>query len=92
MFENLKYFVNRLLAFLRIIDPHDRNISITNIALVITLYKLAVAPQASITDVAAVMVSLSSYSIKKYINKDSINTAATIATKIVTKSEEISSS
>jgi hypothetical protein len=67
-------------------------LSITNIALYITLFKLATVQQASMTDVGAVMVSLSNYGLKKYINKDSINQAATIATQIVTKSEEISSS
>lgn len=90
MLKDIKYFINRLLTFLRVVDSHDRNISITNIALIITLYKLYMSPEASMVDVSAVMVSLSSYSLKKFINKDSINIATKIATQIAEKTESIS--
>ena len=59
----------RVLIFLRLIDEHDHQVSLTNVALIVTLVKLALAPQASITDVAAVFLSLAAYTGKKIINK-----------------------
>lgn len=72
----------RILSFFRIIDPYDNNLSISNIACLITLYKLYTAQCTSYEDIGAVMLALSNYSIKKYINKDSINQAAQIANAV----------
>ena len=91
MLDKIKALLCRILVFFRVVDPFDNNISITNIALIITLYKLATVEQASMVDVGAVMVSLSNYGYKKYLNKDNINAAAKIANQVITKSEEISS-
>lgn len=60
----------KALVWLRLIDEHDGNISLTNIALLIALVKLAVAPSASIVDIGALFISLASYQAKKVINKD----------------------
>lgn len=90
MVSKAKDLLHRTLVFFRIVDPFDKNVSITNIALILTLYKLAVTESTSLVDVGAVMVSLSNYSIKKFINKDNINTAAKIATQIAEKTESIS--
>jgi hypothetical protein len=87
----MKHYLFEVLIFLRLIDRHDETISITNVALYIVLFKLALVQQASMIDVGSVFVALSNYNIKKYLNKNNIAQAATIATQIVTKSEEISS-
>ncbi len=90
MLNKLKCLINRTLVFFRIVDPFDRNVSITNIALCVVLYKLWAAPEASMVDAGSLMIALSSYSIKKYLNKDSINTAAKVATQITEKAESLS--
>ena len=87
----MKRYLFEILIFLRLIDRHDETISLTNVALYIVLFKLAMVQQASMMDVGSVFVALSNYNIKKYLNKNNIEQAATIATQIVTKSEEISS-
>lgn len=80
----------RACVFVRLIDPHDSNISITNIALVIALFKLATAPVTSLTDIGALMVGLLNYSYKKYLNQN-LGQAADITNKIIKRSEDVSS-
>jgi hypothetical protein len=55
-------------VFLRIIDEHDSKLSLTNLAVIITLVKLICAPAVSITDIGALLISLASYAGKKVIN------------------------
>ena len=72
----------RALHFLRLTDPHDGNISITNIALIVVLTKLAFARTTSIVDLGMLLLSLANYNAKKIINAgsgDSLPTAATPA-------------
>lgn len=90
MMNKIKDLAFKVMIFFRLVDAHDMTLSITNIALYITLYKLATVDQASMVDVGAVMVSLSNYGLKKYINKDNINAATKIATQIAEKTESIS--
>lgn len=90
MMNKIKDLVFKVMIFFRLVDAHDMTLSITNIALYITLYKLATVEQASMTDVGAVMVSLSNYGLKKYLSKDNINAATKIATQIAEKTESIS--
>ncbi len=90
MLDKIKKLINRTLVFFRFVDAFDNNLSITNIALYITLFKLATVEQASMVDVGAVMVSLSNYGLKKYLNKDNINAATKIASQIAEKTESIS--
>jgi len=85
----MKNFAYRTLVFLKIVDEHDKNISISNIALLIMLGKLVVIQNASMMDLGSVMIAMMNYSYKKYINKDSIMKAQTIMNTVISKSEEI---
>lgn len=60
-----KSFINTL-SFFRICDKHDRNISLTNLAVIIVLYKLARTPITSLVDTVPLVISMLSYSAKKY--------------------------
>lgn len=91
MIKQLKQYFIDFLVFTRFING-DGNLSITNIAVIIVLYKLACTPSTSITDCGALFLSLSHYGWKKYINKDNVNQVTEIANKIITKSEDLSSS
>lgn len=62
--------MNRLLTFLRIIDPYDGNISLSNLAVIVILAKLCITTDTSMVDLGGLFVSLLNYSTKKYINKD----------------------
>lgn len=58
-----------LLIFFRVIDEHDGKISLTNLAVIITLVKLSLAPATSIVDIGALCISLMNYAGKKLINQ-----------------------
>lgn len=60
----------KILAFFRVIDSYDETLSITSIAMYISLYRLATTPQASYCDIGALLVTLGAHSYKKVINKD----------------------
>lgn len=97
MLNKIKQLVIDFLVFTRFING-DGNLSITNIAVIIVLYKLATTPSTNITDCGALFLSLTHYGFKKYLNKNVVTQAATIANEvidktnvIITKSEETSS-
>ncbi len=62
--------INRILAFLRITDANDNNISLTSLAIYISLFRLATTPQASYSDIGALVTTLGAHAYKKFINKD----------------------
>ena len=70
--------------FLRLVDAHDGLLSLTNLAIFITLYKLVVTPAISLNDVGLVFVAIANYGYKKYINKE----AALEVLSSVTKQEK----
>ena len=53
--------------FLRLLDDSGQ-VSLTNIAVYITLYKLATAPLTNYTDIAALIAAMGTYTVKKVIN------------------------
>ena len=61
--------MKRALSFLRLIDEHDGNISLTNVALMVALGKLAWVPELSGMDLGVLVAALVSYQGKKVINK-----------------------
>ncbi len=61
--------MKKILEFLRIIDPHDGLISLTNVALLVVLGKLVIAPAVGITEIGGLLIALASYQGKKMINK-----------------------
>lgn len=56
------------MRFLNLLDTSG-NISITNLAVIITLFKLVISPSASITEAGILLVTLSNYAHKRLINK-----------------------
>lgn len=80
-------------VFIRLVDPFDGNLSLTNIGLIIVLVKLAVVQQASLTDISALFLALISYQSKKIINKqvaiDSLKSVSNIISAVTKTGEEI---
>jgi hypothetical protein len=71
----------KIATFLRIIDAHDGQLSLTNVALIVVLLKLVFVPSASLTDVGSLFCALSSYAYKKYVNQNAED-AGPIETKV----------
>lgn len=61
--------VKKVLNFLRILDENAL-LSLTNIAVIVVLVKLAVADYLDFEAVAALLAVLSGYSYKRFVNKD----------------------
>jgi len=59
--------MKRILSFLNLLD-NDGNLSISNIAVIVCVTKIAIAPHFSITEVGALLVSLLNYAHKRVIN------------------------
>lgn len=59
------------LAFLNLLD-NAGNLSISNIAVIVCVIKVALAPQFSITEVGALLVSLLNYAHKRYVNDGTV--------------------
>lgn len=64
----------RVLIFFRLVDGFDNNLSITNLAMFASLYRLITVPQASYTDIGATLISFTNYGYKKYINSNNTTT------------------
>ena len=60
--------MKRILSFLRLIDEHDGNVSLTNVALMVALVKLAIVPELGAMDLGVLITALLSYQGKKLIN------------------------
>jgi len=61
--------INKILKFFRLVNG-DNNLSLTNIACIIILFKLALIPQYGLEDLGVLFVVLLNYSAKKVITKD----------------------
>lgn len=79
----------RILIFFRIVDPFDNNLSISNIACIITLYKLFSSPVTSYEDVGSVMLALSNYGWKKYLNVKNINQAVDVVNNVTKAADNL---
>ena len=64
--------MNRILTFLNLLD-NGGNLSLTNIAVIICLVKLAMSAQLSSTDVAALLAAIANYCHKRYTNDGAAN-------------------
>lgn len=62
--------MKQILKFLNLLD-HEGGLSITNLAVIVVLIKLAVAPAATLTEAGALLISLGNYMHKRSVNKDS---------------------
>jgi hypothetical protein len=59
----------RVLKFLRIVDAgKPLEVSITNVACWVVIIKIAIAQQASMADLGAMLVSLANYAHKRHLN------------------------
>jgi hypothetical protein len=70
----MKQKILRALIFLRLIDDHDGNLSLTNIALIVLLTKFMMGTMVGnfnlkVEDVIGIGVTLASYQAKKAINQ-----------------------
>ena len=72
--ENLRQMTNIILSgskqlanFLNLLDAQGK-LSITNVAVIVCLLKLAFAPAASITEAGTLLVALANYAHKRYTN------------------------
>lgn len=79
--------MNKVLSFLRIIDPHDGQVSLTNVALIVVLIKIAASASFSMVDAGALFVTLLSYQGKKIINKDKQEDAVKIEDAVKSASD-----
>lgn len=59
--------INKLMSFLNLLDSEGK-LSITNVAVYITLIKLAVSPSASITEAGTLLLALGNYAHKRIVN------------------------
>jgi hypothetical protein len=87
----MKQNLLKVLVFLRIVDDHDSMLSITNLAMFIVLYKLFMTQTTSINDLGTLLVALSGYNLKKFMNAD-VLVKSLQNNKIVQKAEELVSS
>lgn len=60
--------LKQALSFLNVLDSEGK-LSITNIAVIIVLVKLAIAPTVSITEAGTLLVALSNYAYKRFTNQ-----------------------
>jgi hypothetical protein len=63
--------INQVATFLRLVDEEGR-LSVTNVAVLIALVKLAIAPQASLVDCGTVLVTLVGYNFKKTLAQPTV--------------------
>ena len=61
--------INKILQYFRINDEKGR-ISLTNLALILILFKIAIVPATSMKDIAALMTVVLSYQVKRKIDKN----------------------
>jgi hypothetical protein len=59
----------RALIWLKIVDAHDGQLSLTNVALYIVLVKLALAQDVNVVDAGSLLIALASYQGKKLMHK-----------------------
>lgn len=66
----LKSKLLKIGQFFKVVDSHDKNLSLTNLAVWVVIVKLATAKEAiSPIDIGALIGTLLPYQAKKYINK-----------------------
>lgn len=67
MIEKIKTRGLRILAFFRIIDPEDNNISLTNMIVTASIFVLLKAETADFSQVAALLTAVVAYTSKKVL-------------------------
>lgn len=90
----MKQFICKALVFLRIVDRHDGLISLTNVAMIVIIVKLAMIQQASVFDLGTFFVAATNVNMKKWLNrtqmaKDALVQVDNVSTKIKQAAQEI---
>lgn len=62
--------MNKVLSFFNLLDA-EGNLSITNLAVIVVLVKLAISPSASLTEAGTLLIALANYAHKRAVNKNS---------------------
>jgi hypothetical protein len=83
-----------ILKFLNVLDANE-NLSITNLAVIVALVKLAIAPTASITEAGTLLIALANYGHKRFVNAQEVEVPEDTVTPKVeamqTKLDEVTS-
>jgi hypothetical protein len=83
-----------ILKFLNVLDANE-NLSITNLAVIVALVKLAIAPTASITEAGTLLIALANYGHKRFVSSQDVEVPEDTVTPkveaIQSKLEEITS-
>lgn len=61
-------YLNKALTYLRVQDEQAR-ISLTNIAMIVVLYKMCVTPASSFQDITGLAIAILGYQAKRFIEK-----------------------
>jgi len=59
----------KVLYFLRIVDETKERLSLTNIALILGMIKIAITPALSMQDISLVLLPLFNYAHKRFVEK-----------------------
>ena len=65
----MKDYVIKVLAFFRLLDE-NRQLSLTNIAVMIVLFKMACCMTFSLESASVLLTTLGAYNFKRYLSKD----------------------
>lgn len=82
--------IARTLRFLNLLD-RDNNLSISNIAVCIVLFKLAVTPSLSLIDAGTLLVTLMNYAHKRHSSNKSVAQSSEFESAIKSKLNEFES-
>lgn len=69
MFEKIKKNAVHALSFLRLID-NNNVLSLTNITMILIIYKIATTPAMSFQDITALALGVMGYQVKRLIEKE----------------------
>lgn len=78
----------KIAEFLNLLDSQGR-LSITNLAVLITLIKLAISPSASITEAGALLVALGNYAHKRFTVNNTVEPEDHITPQIQATQKQI---
>lgn len=66
MWEKVNNYIHKILRFFRVTDENGL-VSLTNIFIMIVLWKVAIAPTLDLKDIATVFIAFSNYIYKKHL-------------------------
>jgi hypothetical protein len=62
--------MRRALVFLRIVDDHDGNISLSNIVFIVVMVKIVLIPHPNMFDLGSLLAVVLNYNTKKWLAPD----------------------